>query len=193
MIEKAIAIKPNSQHLYNNLGLQYRHKHEYQKAMSAFKKSIDIKEECTTWAMLGGCYGELKEYEEAEKCLKRSLELDNNFGAAHCDLASIYHLKGDWKKGFAEYEHRFEVYDQLKIWNKIYCKSNKWKGESLAGKKIIVHTEQGHGDAIQFVRYLPNLRQSGAYVILHCAEVVADLFKNLADEKLQIKIRYIFI
>lgn len=181
-LEKAIDVKPDMAVFHSNLGLQYRHKKNNDKAIESFKKSISLSEKPETLAMLGGCYGEKKQLDEAEKYILKALELNPNFAAAHVDLSSILKLQGKWKEGFSEYEWRSDVYDQLQIWKKIYNPAKKWRGEDISGKRIVIHTEQGHGDAIQFIRYLKPLKNKGAYIILHCAESLKSIFFNLADE-----------
>jgi hypothetical protein len=54
----------------------------------------------------------------------------------------------------------------------------RWRGEELAGKKILIHTEQGLGDAIQFVRYAPLIAQRGGRVIYECQFEVQRLLRQ---------------
>lgn len=182
LLEKALSMKPDSPSLLANLGLQYRHKHDYEKALFYYKKSLSEKNTPTTLAMIGGCYGELKNLDEAEKYIREAILMDSQFHPAYIDLASILHLKGNLKDGFEAYEKRFEVFEQLKIWQKIYDPSKKWNGENISGKKILVHTEQGNGDTIHFLRYLKLLKEKNAFVILHCSDVMSKLCEPFADE-----------
>lgn len=182
LLEKAIQIKPEMASLYGNIGLQHRHLNEYEKAIEYFRKGIELEPNHTLFAMLGGCYGELKNLEKAKEYLEKAIEMRPDFAAAHTDLASVLKLQEKWLEGFAEYEWRFDVYDQLKIWKKIYNPSKKWNGEDLNGKRIIIHTEQGSGDAIHFVRYLLPLKKRNAHIILHCNKSLASIFSGLADE-----------
>jgi tetratricopeptide (TPR) repeat protein len=182
LLEKAIGLKPEMASLYGNIGLQHRHLQEYQKAIKYFEKGIELEPSHTLFAMLGGCYGELKNLEKAKEYLEKAIELEPNFAAAHTDLSSVLQLQENWEKGFEEYEWRFDVYDQLKVWKKIYDPNKKWKGEDLSGKRIIVHTEQGSGDSIQFVRYLKPLKKRNAYIIMHCNKSLATIFSSLVDE-----------
>ena len=48
------------------------------------------------------------------------------------------------------------------------CKISFTTEHDLKGKRILVYAEQGFGDAIQFVRYLPMLKEKGCYVIFEC-------------------------
>ena len=169
--------------MYSNLGLQYRNNKQNDQAIEAFKKSISIEETAPTWGMLGGCYGEKQNLAEAEKCFHKALEINPNFASAHLDLASIYQLRGEWEKAWEEYEWRCEVYQQTKFWQQIYEPEKKWDGKSsIKGKRIIIHPEQGIGDSIHFARYVPILKERGAYTILHCSENLKSLFEPLANE-----------
>jgi hypothetical protein len=53
-----------------------------------------------------------------------------------------------------------------------------WDGKSLNGKTILVHTEQGFGDSIQFVRYLPMVKAQGGRVIFECQQSLCRLLRS---------------
>jgi tetratricopeptide (TPR) repeat protein len=180
LLHNAIDLKPGCSYMFSNLGLQYRQKGDTEKAIYNFRRSLALSEEATTWGMLGGCYGELQDLDGAEECFKKALAIDPDFAGAHVDLASIYQMRGQWEEAWPEYEWRYKVYDQLKFWLRIYEPEKKWTGQPLQGKRIIVHGEQGHGDAIHFFRYVKYLE--GAHVIVHCAPQLAPLFENQVDE-----------
>lgn len=179
---KAIELNPECSYLHSNIGLQYRNNMSVDKAIESFQKSLMLVEEPKTLGMLGGCYGEKKNLEEAEKCFKRAIEIEPNFAAAHVDLAHVYHLRGEWEKAWQEYEWRFSVYEQLQCWNRIFGNEKRWRKENPEGKTIIVYGEQGSGDSINFFRYVKILKSLGARVILHCQESLRSLFEDQVDE-----------
>jgi tetratricopeptide (TPR) repeat protein len=178
---EAVALAPHCHYMQANLGLLYRNMRDINKAIEHFKKAITIKESDLNWTMLGGCYGELRMMKEAEECFQKAIAINPEFAAAHVDLASVYHLQKD-NRAWGEYEWRFEHFDQTKFWLKLYDIEKRWYGEKLEGKKIIIHSEQGLGDCIQFARYIPLVREKGAYVIVHCQPSLASLLKPLCDE-----------
>jgi tetratricopeptide (TPR) repeat protein len=181
-LRRAVDIKPESELYLSNLALQHRHLEDYRKAIEIFEQSNAICEKATTLAMIGGCYGELRELDRAMEYTSRAIRCNPEFAEAHVDMASILHLKGNWRDGFREYEWRTKVYDQLKFWDKIYRPDKLWDGSPIDGKTLIVHTEQGNGDTIQFCRFLPLLAQRCSRVIVHCSEVMAPILAGLCHE-----------
>lgn len=180
-LKKALEIN-SSYHFHSNLGLQYLTLRQYNEAIQEFKESLELHQEAKTWAMLGSCYAEQHDLEKAELCFKQALELDPNFANAHCSLANIYQLKGEWEKSWSEYEWRFENYSNAKEWLSLFNSNKKWQKENLTDKKILLFSEQGIGDSIHFFRYVPLVKKLGAYVIIHCPDTLEPLYKPYVDE-----------
>ena len=175
-MNKAMELRPNNFLFANNLALQYRQIHRYDLAIDLFNKALEIKNAPEIWSNMGGVYGELKNMEKAEECFRTAITLDPNFTAAHVDLSFVHHLKGDWKEGFKEYEWRFDYFKQLNFYKAAYNQGKRWNREPLEGKRILLYGEQGLGDQIQFLRYCKLLKDQGAYVIVHCSELLRRLF-----------------
>jgi Tfp pilus assembly protein PilF len=177
-LEKAIQYNA-SQFLYlNNLALQYRACDRQEDAIATLNNALAIKVVPQVLINLGGVYGEVKDLDKAKECFEKALEVAPEYSPAHVDLAYTHCLKGDWAKGFAEYEWRFDYHPQLSHYRRNYLQDREWEGQSLEGKKILIYCEQGMGDAIQFVRFVPLLKQQGAYVMLHCTERLHDLLER---------------
>lgn len=182
LLEKAIKLNPGCFYLYSNLGLQYRHLKRPSEAIPWFRRSLQIQDHVAGWRELGGCYAEQKQYEQAEKCFHRAILIDPNYGSSHVDLALIYLLQGEYARGWPEFEWRFRCLDQVKFWTDLYEPEKRWSGQQpLHGKRILIHTEQGHGDAIHFFRYIKYLPRD-AYIILQCSELLAPLFADQVNE-----------
>jgi hypothetical protein len=70
----------------------------------------------------------------------------------------------------------------MTYYRSLYGDSERWNGvEDLEGKRIVVYCEQGVGDILQFVRYVPYLKQRGCHVILHCPASLHRLFLGHLD------------
>ncbi len=76
---------------------------------------------------------------------------------------SNYHLAtGDFAKGWEAYEYRAGTFNKRPA--SFETQAPRWSGEALAGKTILVFSEQGIGDTIQFARFLVSLHDAGARV-----------------------------
>lgn len=87
-------------------------------------------------------------------------------------------LKGDYTQGWQLYEKRWELKNQ-KLGTKPSFAQAQWRGESLKGKTILLTSEQGLGDSIQFIRYAQPLSELGAKVIVQCPNSLISLFKTV--------------
>ena len=101
-------------------------------------------------------------------CLQHSLVLEPNNVTAQFNLAVSYLLMGNYQLGWSAYESRWN-YEHLAGTEPKY-QQPRWRGEDLRDKTILVVGEQGHGDCIQFVRFLYNLHVMGARIKLQVTD-----------------------
>ena len=84
---------------------------------------------------------------------------------------------GDLKRGFAECEWRWQTAE----FTPLKCPHTRWKGEDISDRILLVHTEQGAGDAIQFIRYISLAAKRCQSIILVCPLKLIPLFKNIPE------------
>lgn len=181
-LEKAIKINPEIPYLYSNLAIQYRLLNKRQQAILAFETAIKIKPHEMYWTMLGGCYAEVKQFTKAEICFKNALQLNPEFDGAHVDLATVYQFTNRTQQAWKHYEYRKNIFEQLKIFKEVFEPEKAWDGKIQKDLRLLIHAEQGLGDTIHFVRYLPLLKEKGIHTILHCDKSFEGLFTELSDE-----------
>lgn len=120
------------------------------------------------YAMEGG------RYDEALALYDQALALDPVNCNANWNLALIWLLHGDFERGWKQFEWRKRL--QSVVFDHGSYAGAEWKGESLEGRDILLHSEQGIGDAIQFIRYASLLKARGARrVYLECPYPIAPL------------------
>jgi Family of unknown function (DUF6165) len=106
-------------------------------------------------------------FDEAVASYTQCLRLRPNHVDAHVNRALTWLRKGDYAQGWAEYEWRWK---KRSLTNRPLIMP-QWNGFPLAGRRILLITEQGLGDTIQFVRFCQVLKRQGAgAVILECPE-----------------------
>jgi tetratricopeptide (TPR) repeat protein len=127
---------------------------------------------------LGVAYYNVGKFVEAMGAYRKAIEMKPDFAMAHCDLSALLILTGDAEGGWREYEWRWRAVEPGRLHAK-FTGATFWDGSDLAGKRIILHTEGGFGDAIQYFRYAPMMAKRGARVIVRCQRGVVELFKTL--------------
>ena len=116
---------------------------------------------------------------------ERSLQLLDRAVAAKSDDPDSRFLRGlgllaagEFERGFADYHYRVACKD-FQLHGRAFSAQRAWNGEDLAGKTFLIHTEQGLGDTIQFIRYAPLLAERGAArVIVECPPYLVDLLRT---------------
>jgi tetratricopeptide (TPR) repeat protein len=100
---------------------------------------------------------------EALAAFARAVEITPDFAQAHFNRGLAYLLMGDYEHGWPEYDWRWRCRDFV---SKPVPQEQMWDGSPLAGRTILLHAEQGVGDALQFLRFVPLVKQQGATVIV---------------------------
>jgi tetratricopeptide (TPR) repeat protein len=110
---------------------------------------------------------------------REAIRLSPDLAEAHLTLGLSLLLDGQLAEGWREYEWRWRV-NRAPFTNRGFTQP-QWTGQALGKRVLLVHGEQGLGDAIQFVRYVP-LVASGAKVVLEVAPILVPLFKQMPVE-----------
>ncbi|MGC2811547.1 MAG: tetratricopeptide repeat protein [Bradyrhizobium sp.] len=102
------------------------------------------------------------------------------FAEAHFEAAMTLLSLGNFAAGWKEYEWRWKT-DAFATHRRQYP-APLWLGdESISGKTILLHAEQGLGDTIQFIRYAPLLARRGAHVVCEVQPELQPLLSQLRD------------
>ena len=109
-------------------------------------------------------------YEEALKC-------DPGYAAAHFALAQALLLCGRWPEGWMEHEWRWQVAG-LGLPPRDFAQP-QWDGAALRGATLLLHAEQGLGDTLQFMRYVPLAAARCREVIVECAPQLVELLRSV--------------
>ena len=185
-LEMAILKMPNHGGAYTNLGNVYNKLHDYKTAVKMHEKSIELEPNgSNAYSNVGTSYKYLGLSDKAITSYKKAIELDPNFVNAHFDLASMYLSGEDFVNGWKEYEWRFkkeEMIPHIIKHKDIFSKPMFTGIEDIKGKTLLLHSEQGYGDSIQFIRFAPQLKEKfGCKIAVKCREGLKELFKTIDE------------
>ncbi len=173
--EHAIELNPKYAEVYNNLGVVLNVKGRVEEAITNFERAVSIKpNHVDAYYNLGNAFWAIGKHDDAIKSYGKALEFDPDHTEARWNMALVLLLTGNYKKGWAEYEVRF---DRKKPPPRNF-EQPKWDGSPLEGKTILIHAEQGFGDTFQFARFLPLVKAKGGNVIFKCQKELSPLLKN---------------
>jgi tetratricopeptide (TPR) repeat protein len=177
LLQQALRLRPDFGEARNNLGLalvDLGHFGEaiacYEKVLAQNPRSIDAH------TNLGSAYKEQGRLDEAVACYDQALRLSPEAASTHWNRALAWLQKGDFERGWAEYEWRWK----RKSARPRPMRQPLWDGKPLNGRTILLWCEQGLGDAIQFVRYVPLVQERGGRVLLECPPPLHQLFASVA-------------
>ena len=177
LYRQAIALQPERGKYWSSLGNLHLGTRRESSALHAYGIAAAAGDHRVKTALNQGmAHQRLNQLPEAIAVYERLLAEDPNNAAAHWNRALALLVSGRLIEGWEEYEWR---------WKLTECPPRTlpqpvWTGEPLGGQTLLLHAEQGLGDTLQFVRYLPLLEGK---LILECqpplCRLLADSFPAL--------------
>ena len=204
-----LAIAPGYLSALNNLGVSLRKQNKVDQAIACYRRALERDPRSVqTLSNFGNALKDAGRHAESLDMFRRAMEVDPgdagmvyNFGitlkdaglidesieifkrAAKLnpelpdigwDLALAYLVKGDFARGWPAYEARWA----LNYTPDLRYPERQWDGRPMKGT-LLLATEQGFGDAIQFVRYAPIVRPMVDRLVLECREGLETLFRGV--------------
>jgi tetratricopeptide (TPR) repeat protein len=180
---RAIALEPDYDFAFANLAAVLLEQGKAEEAVIACRRALAIKPDMAIAQFnLGTALKNLCRLDEAIAVFRQAIKLDPGFVEAHFTLGQTLLLNGCFAEGWSEYEWRWRLKEYAWLSN-IHGTFHqpRWMGEPLNGRTLLVYAEQGLGDAIQYVRYLPRVVAAGGRVILAVHPPLRKLFAAVPD------------
>ena len=178
--DSAIALKPDLAQAYNARGLAFQASAQTDAALASFDDAIAIKPNfAEAHYNRGNLLREIHQFEAAIASYDHALAVVPDYAVAQWHKCLSLLTIGDLDRGLPLYEAR---------WKRIPAKALKhrtwpqpmWLGQvSLAGKTILLHSEQGFGDTLQFCRYAKLVAATGARVIVQGPKTLVGVLRSL--------------
>jgi len=175
-LSHAIRLRPALAPLHANLSNALRDSWKLEDAMAAAKAALDLNPDLAeAYTSLGAALLALGRFDEAIDASRSAIQRKPDLPGAHLNLALAELVLGNLERGWPEYEWRMRCSDVLPP-RQISLPA--WDGNRIVGKTILLYSEQGFGDAIQFIRYAPMVAGMGGRVVLECPAVLLPLFRG---------------
>lgn len=171
----AIALQPGYAHAYNNLGNLEREAQRPDHAVELYEKATALQpDDASLWGNLGSALALIGAHARAEQALRKAVALNPKQADAHWDLALALLNQGQFAEAFKFFEWRFERGQPARP----AYRQPVWDGQSLSGT-LLLYSEQGYGDCIQYLRFLPYILDRVSAITLFVHPPVAPLVQAL--------------
>jgi tetratricopeptide (TPR) repeat protein len=175
---ETLRLKPDNAEAHNSLGVALVHNGLLDEATAAYRQALRLNcDYAEAQNNLGVALVQKGLPDEAIAAYRQALRIRPDYADAHYNLSLAHLLKGDFLQGWPEYEWRWR-------WKNFPSPRREfveplWNGKDLNGQTILLHAEQGMGDTIQFVRYVPMVANRGGKVALECQPELLRLLQGL--------------
>jgi tetratricopeptide (TPR) repeat protein len=170
--DTALAMRPDAAEIHNNRGNALLDLNRPDDALASFDRALALKSDyAEALVNRANALRDLNRSPDAIASCDAALALDPDLAEAHWNKGLEQLLLGDFEHGWAEYEWRWKRAGNAPRDFGV----PQWRGEDVSGQTILLHAEQGFGDTIQFVRYVPMLAARGAKIVLEVPDSLMPL------------------
>lgn len=180
LLGKSIQLNPRVADFHFNLGVALQAQERHADAAASYRTALALEpRHAGALTNLGRAFQKQAHPQAAIACYEQAVALKSDLPEAHWGLATQRLLLGDFAHGWEEYEHRWALPENQS--SRREFAAPRWTGDELAGRRLLLHAEQGVGDMLQFVRYAPLLARRGARVIVLCQPELKRLLVEMED------------
>jgi tetratricopeptide (TPR) repeat protein len=177
-LETAIKLRPDYAAAHCNLGNALLGMGRLDESEAAFRRNLELQPDSPEARNgLANVLYLRAETDRAIEMYQAAITLRPEYAKAHWNLGLALLMKGDLARGWPEYEWRWRMQDYIFRRN---LNRPMWDGSDLAGRRILLHAEQGFGDTIQFARYMPMVADRGGKIVLACQRELQRLLQTAA-------------
>ena len=173
---RSLALRPDNAGVYSNMGNALREMGRLEAAAKSHQRAVKLSPgSAETIYNLGLVMRDDGRAEEALVFFEKAMSIRPDYPDCRWDRALNMLQRGNYEEGFAEYEWRWKL-DRSPP--RGYSKP-LWDGSDLGRRTILIHQEQGFGDMIQFIRFIPLVKERGGTIIIECQPELLRLFSSV--------------
>ena len=172
--KKAISLKPENPSAWNNLGNIYEEKEDFDKALEFYARAVSLDPAfAEAYNNMGASHQKLNDTEKAISAYRKAISLAPSFTQAHWNLANALLLNGDFIEGWQEFEWRLKKPEFKYLTN-----GKPLPSGNFSNAAVLIISEQGIGDTIHFIRFMPLIKKLFGKTIFRCPAPLLKLAEN---------------
>jgi tetratricopeptide (TPR) repeat protein len=180
VFDRAIAQSPASAEILNNKANAFKALGRCDEALECYDRAIALKPDYVdALNNRGSCLDMMLRADEALASFRVALAVSPDYPAAHWNIAVNRLRVGDFRTGWIESEWRWKC-GALRLGNREFGRPLWFGQQPIDGKTVLLHSDQGLGDALHFCRYAPLVAARGARVVLEINPPLRELVSDLA-------------
>ncbi|CAB3652800.1 tetratricopeptide repeat protein [Trinickia soli] len=184
----ALALQPAFPPALLGLGNALAALGRHAEAIARFERAVGLDPQLAlAWLGLGNAHHALGAHQAALRAFDQALRLRPDLASAHLNRALTLLTLGDFGRGLPAYESRFAVAAAATATGRLAAAPPeppvppRWRGEPIADKTLWIEAEQGFGDTLQFLRFVPLACERAGRIVLTVQRELAPLVEPLAQ------------
>jgi len=177
------------QEMHANYGFALMRTQQFQDSLHHLNIAIKLGETSDLHLVAGAIYEQLSMKPEAELSFQNAVRLDPDNPEINIERAYDVLLQGDYLKGFSQYEKRLKLrvhYEwtiPIKYAIENFGTDRYWQGQDLTGSSMLILREQGLGDSIMMLRYIPLLKKlkGAAKLSVECDPAMQRIYESVPE------------
>lgn len=177
--QRALSMDRSMAGAWNNLGWALIRKSRFDEALAAYNRAVALQPASAEFhTNVANALMELQRWDEALAAAKHAISLDPAYPRAHWTVGMNLLIRGHLAPAWSEFAYRWTVKEIDSM--PVEIPLPRWVNGPPPGNRILVRPEQGLGDTIQFVRYIPMLPRLGIQPVVACQPELGRLLRTMA-------------
>jgi tetratricopeptide (TPR) repeat protein len=178
--DQAIAVRSDYAECHFNRGTLLAIRMRWEEALASYDRALALDpRSAQAHCERAGVFMQTGRLEAALASYDQAVAIAPDFTEAQYNRSLALLMNGDYEQGWLAHEWRWANAEKLFMGNRSFTEP-LWLGrEPIAGKRLLLYSEQGLGDAVQFCRFAKSVADLGATVILEVQPALANLVQGL--------------
>jgi Flp pilus assembly protein TadD len=176
LLRAAVLVQPDSWTAWDNLGNALLSRGNARMAESCHRHALALKpDNPATLSNLANALHRQGKMDESIHFYREAIKAAPDSSKFHTNLALTLLLVGQFEEGWKEYGWRWHGHPAYPK----YLRDKPWNGERLKRGTLLIQAEQGFGDTLQFIRYIPQIKKLVKRAILICQPELVRIMKTV--------------